>query len=143
MSRPSLTDPEERRDARQRSRGQALAEFGIVISVLIFVFLTVFQVSYLVYQDYVAINLVREGANLILRQDSLDVAESAIRAAQANPNFDADTKLILSVVQLGAGGPNNNRPIIMQRHVAGTLSGASALGDPSSSSYGGGPSYTA
>src|SRR5207302_10202903 len=90
-----------------------------------------------------AIKLAREGANLISRQSSLDVAESAIRAAQADPRFDADTRLVLSVVQLGAGGPNANKPVITQRHAAGMPTGASLLGDPPSSSYGPGPTYTA
>jgi len=46
-------------------------------------------------------------------------------------------------VQLGAGGPNANKPIITQRHAAGMPTGASLLGEPPSSSYGGGPAYTA
>jgi len=141
--RPSLTGPEQTREARGRSRGQTLAEFGIVLSLLMVVALGIFQVCYLIYQQYGAMNLAREGANLISRLSSLDVAESAIRAAQADPRFDADTRLVLSVVQLGAGGPNANKPIITQRHAAGMPTGASLLGEPPSSSYGGGPAYTA
>ena len=92
--------------------------------------------------QYIAINLAREGANLALREKSLDVVESAIRSAR--PDFDADTKLILSVVELGPpGGPTAGDPIITQRHVAGTLTGASVLGEPPPSSYGAGPTYTA
>jgi len=144
MAGGSLTGPEETRDARRSSQGQTLAEFGIVISVLIVMILGIFQVGYLIYQDYVAMNLAREAGNLILRQQSLDEAEAAIRSARENPAFDAETRLILSVVQLGAsGGPNQNRPIIIQRHVAGNLSGPSVLGDPPSSSYSVGPTYTA
>src|SRR3989442_4217193 len=143
MSRAPLTGSEKMREASRRSRGQALAEFGLVLSLLMVVALGIFQVGYLIYQQYGAMNLAREGANLISRQSSLDVAEAAIRSAQADPNFDADTRLVLSVVQLGAGGPNHDKPVIIQRHVAGTLSGVSVLGDPPSSSYGRGPSYTA
>ena len=140
--RPSLTGPEQTREAKGRSRGQTLAEFGITISLLIVLILGIFQVGYLIYQQYVAINLAREGANLALREKSLDVVESAIRSAR--PDFDADTKLILSVVELGPpGGPNANKPIITQRHAAGMPTGASLLGEPPSSSYGGGPAYTA
>ena len=140
--RPSLTGPEQTREARGRSRGQTLAEFGITISLLIVLILGIFQVGYLIYQQYMAINLAREGANLALRETSLDVVESAIRSAR--PDFDADTKLILSVVQLGPkGGPNAGEPIITQRHAAGTLTGASVLGEPPPSSYGAGPTYTA
>ena len=143
MSRAPITGSEKMREESRRSRGQALAEFGIVLSLLMVVALGIFQVCYLIYQQYGAMNLAREGANLISRQSSLDVAESAIRAAQADPRFDADTRLVLSVVQLGAGGPNANKPIITQRHAAGMPTGASLLGDPPSSSYGPGPTYTA
>jgi len=140
--RPSLTGPEQTREARGRSRGQTLAEFGITISLLIVLILGIFQVGYLIYQQYIAINLAREGANLALRETSLDVVEAAIRSAR--PDFDADTKLILSVVELGPkGGPNAGEPIITQRHAAGTLTGASVLGEPPPSSYGAGPTYTA
>ena len=140
--RPSLTGPEQTREARGRSRGQTLAEFGITISLLIVLILGIFQVGYLIYQQYIAINLAREGANLALREKSLDVVESAIRSAR--PDFDADTKLILSVVELGPpGGPTAGDPIITQRHAAGTLTGASVLGEPPPSSYGAGPTYTA
>ena len=143
MSRAPLTGSEKMREASRRSRGQALAEFGIVLSLLMVLALGIFQVCYLIYQQYGAMNLAREGANLILRQSSLDIAESAIRAAQADPRFDADTRLLLSVVQLGSAGPNAGKPIITQRHAAGMPTGASLLGDPPSSSYGPGPTYTA
>src|SRR6266478_1746118 len=138
MSRPSLTHPEETRRAKRRSRGQTLAEFGVSISLLMVVFLGIFQVSYLIYQQYVALNLAREGANLILRDTStrsFDATFSAIRSAVADPQF-ADTRLILSVVQLGtAPGPNEGNPIIMNRHAWGMSTGASVLGDPPSDSY--------
>jgi len=143
MSRAPITGSEKMREASRRSRGQALAEFGIVLSLLMVLALGIFQVCYLIYQQYGAMNLAREGANLILRQSSLDIAESAIRAAQADPRFDADTRLLLSVVQLGSAGPNAGKPIITQRHAAGMPTGASLLGDPPSSSYGPGPTYTA
>ena len=134
MSRPSLTHPEETRRAKRRSRGQALAEFGVTISLLLVVLLGIFQVSYLIYQQYVALNLAREGANLILRQSTFD--DTAAAMAQTDPQFDANTRLILSVVELGLpGGPNADKAIITQRHAWGMPVGASALGDPPSGSY--------
>jgi len=134
MSKPSLTHPEETRRAKRRSRGQALAEFGITISLLMVVLLGIFQVSYLIYQQYVALNLAREGANLILRQSTFDDAAAAM--AQADPQFDANTRLILSVVELGPSGePNAAKAIIPQRHAWGMPVGASALGDPPPGSY--------
>ena len=98
------------------------------------VLLGIFQVSYLIYQQYVALNLAREGANLILRQSTFDDAAAAM--AQADPQFDANTRLILSVVELGpSGGPNAAKAIITQRHAWGMPVGASVLGDPPSGSY--------
>ena len=140
MSRPSHSGREETRDAKQRPRGQTLAEFGVTISLLLVVLLGIFQVSYLIYQQYVAVNLAREGANIILRptadNKSFDQAAAAIRAALADPQFDSDTRLILSVVRLGDDpGPNFGNPIIIQRHAWGMPTGASVLGDPPSDSY--------
>src|SRR5436189_1476834 len=143
MSRAPITGSEKMREASRRSRGQALAEFGIVLSLLMVVALGIFQVGYLIYQQYGAMNLAREGANLISRQSSLDVAESAIRAAQADPRCDADTRLVLSGGQLGAGGPNANKPVYTQRHAAGMPTARACSGIPPSSSYRPGPTYTA
>src|SRR6266478_4599420 len=133
MSRPSHRGPDETRDAKRRWRGQVLAEFGITISLLMVVLLGIFQVSYLIYQQYVALNLAREGANLILRQSTFDDAAAAM--AQTDLEFDANTRLILSVVELGGPGPMENRPIITHRHAWGMPTGASVLGDPPSGSY--------
>jgi TadE-like protein len=135
MSRPSYTGPGKTCDARRRPGGQTLAEFGITISLLMVVLLGIFQVSYLIYQQYVAVNLAREGANLILRDTtnrSFDDTFSALRSAVADRQF-AETRLILSVVQLGTDpGPNEGNPIIMNRHAWGMSTGASVLGDPPS-----------
>src|SRR5947207_866572 len=118
MSRPSLRYPEETRRAKRRSRGQALAEFGVTISLLLVVLLGIFQVSYLIYQQYVALNLAREGANLILRQSTFDDAAAAM--AQADPQFDTNTRLILSVVQLPLpAAPNAAKAIAPQPHAWG------------------------
>src|SRR5881296_120494 len=134
MSRPSPARPGEMRDTRRHSRGQTLAEFGVTLPLLMAVLLGIFQVSYLIYQQYVALNLAREGANLILRQSTFDDAAAAM--AQADPQFDANTRLILSVVELGPpGGPNAGKAIITHRHAWGMPVGASVLGDPLSGSY--------
>jgi len=142
MSRPSPARPGETRDTRRHSRGQTLAEFGVTLPLLMAVILGIFQVSYLIYQQYVAVNLAREGANLILRKSPFDTAAAAIRLA--DPQFDADTSLILSVVQLGTTpGPNLGNAIIIQRHAWGMSTGKSVLGDPPSSSYDPKNDYTA
>ena len=121
---------------RRYSRGQTLAEIGIVMPLLMMLLLVIFQVGYLIYQQYEAINLAREAANLMFRDTNLDHAESAIKAAQLTRDFDTDVKLILSVVEFGPpGSANADVPIIFQRHVAGTLSGNSVLGDPATAAY--------
>lgn len=121
---------------RRRSRGQTLAELGIVMPLLMMLLLVIFQVGFLIYQQYEAINLAREAANLMFRDKNLDHAESAIKAAQLTRDFNTDVKLILSVVEFGPpGGPNTDVPIILKRHVAGTLSGQSLLGDPPTAAY--------
>jgi len=79
MSRPSPARPGEMRDTRRHSRGQTLAEFGITLPLLMAVILGIFQVSYLIYQQYVAVNLARVGANLILRKSPFDAAAAASR----------------------------------------------------------------
>jgi TadE-like protein len=137
MSTSSIGGP------KSRAPGQVLAELGLTLSLLLAVVIGTFQVGFLIFQEYVATTLAREGANLILRDSNLDVAESAIRAARGDADFDANTRLILSVVQLGAGGPNANKPIITARRVSGTLTGASVLGDPPAGSYSAGPDYSA
>src|SRR5437879_3394713 len=136
MSRPSRARPGKTGDTRRRSRGQTLAEFGVVLSLLMTVILGIFQVSYLIYQQYVAVNLAREGANLILRQSPFDAAASAIRTGLGDPQFDANTRLILSVVQLGtAPGPNLGTAIIIQRHAVRMSTGTSVLWDTPSYTY--------
>src|SRR5262245_33865098 len=106
--------------SRRRSRGQTLAELGIVMPFLMFVFLGTFQVGFLIYQQYEAINLAREAANIMRSGDDLDVTKAAIEAAQLTRKFDTDVKLILSKLKRGtAGGPNADKPIIVNRLVAG------------------------
>src|SRR5438132_7038424 len=144
-----MEDPMSTASNPRRSRGQTLAELGIVMPFVLILLLGIFQVSFLIYQQYDAINLAREAANITLRDEEhqLDPAVTAISVAQFTPNFDTDVKLILSVVKHPApgelDGPNANKEIIVQRHVAGTLAGTSVLGDPPSSSYGPGPKYSA
>src|SRR5436189_2772314 len=111
MATRSFTALGQTRDTKPRSRGQALVEFGITLPFLLVVIMGTFQLSYLIYQQYTVLNLAREGANLILRdttQSSFDVTAAAIQTALAEslPQFNADTRVILSVLQVGpTGGP--------------------------------------
>ena len=125
-------------------RGQTLVEFSMVLPLLLLLVLGVIEVGYALYENHQIIKLAREGSNLISRQSTLQEAETALLAATTPPiTFNQDGKLILSVVRLGTGGGNLNRPIIAQRRVIGTLSAGSVLGDPDPSAYNGAPNYVA
>jgi hypothetical protein len=125
-------------------RGQTLVEFSMVLPLLLLLVLGVIEVGYALYENHLIIKLAREGSSLISRQSTLQEAENALLAATTPPiSFDHDGKLILSVIRLGTGGGNLNRPIIAQRRVIGTLSAGSVLGDPDPSAYNGAPNYVA
>ncbi len=127
-----------------RQRGQTLVEFAMVMPLLLMLVLGVIELGYALYEKHIITRLAREGSNLISRQGTLQEAENALQAARTPPiTFDADGKLILSVIRLGTGGANLNQPIIAQRRVVGTLSMGSVLGDPVSSAYSGAPNYSA
>jgi hypothetical protein len=51
--------------------------------------------------------------------------------------------MILSIVTLGAGGPNRDEPIVVQRHTIGNLTASSVLGEQPQSAYGPAPDYDA
>ena len=126
------------------ARGQTLAELGILLSFLLVLGVGLIEFGFVLYQGHVVVKVAREGANLISRRVSLADVEAAIRTSRPTVGaFDANTRVILSVVKVGAGGANLDAPIITQRHVVGSVSGASAVGDPPASSYSGGPDYVA
>ncbi len=127
------------------SRGQTLAEVALALPVLIVLLVGTLQVGWALYQGHVVEKVAREAANMISRQVTFGATGTAIQNSQLYPGgpFDPNAKLILSVVRLGTGGPNNNLPIIAQRYTIGSLSGTSAIGNPGTGSYTGGPNYTA
>ena len=136
MTRSAPACP-DRSPPRRRPVGQTLAELGIVMPFLMFLLLGIVQVGYLIYQQYDAIHLAREAANLIARDGDMDQAANAIEKAQLTRNFNSDVKLVLSVLQLGpTGGQNDGVPIIMNRYIPpGSFTGTSVLGDPSPDKY--------
>jgi Flp pilus assembly protein TadG len=126
------------------ARGQSVVEFAMVLPFMLMVALGVIEMGYALYEDHLIVKLAREGANLISRNSTLTEAETALQAAISPPvAFNANGKLILSVVKLGTGGANLNVAIISQRRVVGTLAANSAVGNPASSAYNGSPNYNA
>jgi len=132
------------RSRGRRTRGQALAEFGIVLPFLAMVLLGVVEFGYAIYHSLLIDAVAREGSNLIARDTTMTDAEAALRAGAQGPvQFDSNGRVIFSVIKLGTGGSNNGQPIIAQRYAFGGLSVTSVLGTPPSASYAGSPDYKA
>jgi hypothetical protein len=133
------------RHATWGSRGQTLAEVAIALPLLIVLMVGTMQVGWVLYQCHVSRKIAREGANMLSRQAGFPTTEAVIQGSQPYPGgtFNANAKLILSVVRLGTGGQNNGLPIITSRHSIGSLGGTSQIGDPGGGSYTGAPSYNA
>ncbi|PYV45580.1 MAG: hypothetical protein DMG06_01900 [Acidobacteria bacterium] len=131
------------RTLRQKANGQSVAEFAMVLPLMLLLVLGVIEIGYALYEDHSITKLAREGSNLISRQSTFTEAEAALQGAASAPlTFNSNARLILSVIKLGTGGSNLNQPIISQRHVLGTLSANSVLGEPPSTSYTGSPNYS-
>src|SRR6266404_4520556 len=119
---------------RRHEAGQALFELGVI------------EFGYALFQVQLVTSMAREGSNLIARQVTINDAEAALQTMSGLVRFDANSTLILSVVRLGVGGPsapNNNVPIIVQRHSVSAFAASSVLGDPPPDAYQGSPDYNA
>ena len=129
---------------RCKSEGQSVVELALVLPLILLLVLGVIEMGYALYEDHLIIKLAREGSNLISRQSTFTEVEAALQAAASAPvTFDANGKLILSVIKLGTGGANLDKPIISQRHVLGSLNASSILGEPPATAYDGTPNYAA
>jgi TadE-like protein len=134
----------QRHPIRRTQSGQALAEFGVVLPLLLLLVLGVIEFGYAIYRSLLIDALAREGSNLISRHTTLTDTETALRsAAPAAVPLDSNGCVILSVIKLGTGGANINRPIVYQRYRFGSLSATSVLGSQPTGSYGPGPDYVA
>jgi hypothetical protein len=134
--------PEAR--SQRRTRGQTVTEFALAAPVLLLFMLGVSDVGYGIYQSQVIATLAREGANLISRHGTLADAETALRAVASGPvAFDTNGTVILSVLKLGTGGANKDKPILAQRHRFGALNVPSALGDPPAGAFRSDPEHAA
>jgi hypothetical protein len=130
--------------ARCKSEGQSVVELAMVLPLILLLVLGVIEMGYALYEDHLIIKLAREGSNLISRQSTFTEVEAALQAATSAPvTFDANGKLILSVIKLGTGGANLDKPIISQRHFLGSLTASSIIGEPPGTSYYGAPNYAA
>lgn len=131
--------------ARRGQRGQSMAEFGIVLPVLIGLMLGMIEIGWALYQSQVAASIAREGSNLISRNVTFVAAQQAvISVGNIGPVRtgvgQANTKVFFSVIRLGTSGNNNNQAIISQRFSWGGLTATSRLGNPAQSKYASPPS---
>jgi hypothetical protein len=123
-----------------------MAEFAMVLPLLIVLALGVIEVSLALYDQHVITKLTREGANLISRDSTIQDAAAALRAMSVRPvNFDNGSKVIFSVIKRGAttGTPNFDRLILYQRAEFGNMTGSSTIRTQGGASFGGAPNYEA
>ena len=129
------------------SSGQSLAEFAMVLPILLLMVLGVVEVGYALLDQLAVTRLSREGSNLISRDTSIQDAETAIKSMSSSPvNFANGSTLIFSVVKKGAtvGSNNYNKLVLYQRRQFGTFSGsAQSQVNHAGGSFGGAPDYQA
>ncbi len=131
------------RHRSRQTRGQVFVEFAIVLPVLVVLLLIMLELGSVFLQQQAISTVAREGANLISRQTTLADAELALSSMASGLPFGSDATVILSVVQLGAGGRNGGEPIIAHRRMFGAVPESSTFGNPPAGAYGGPPAYAA
>jgi hypothetical protein len=133
------------RQARD-ARGQSMMEFALVLPLLCLVALGVVEVSFALLDQHVVTRLSREGANLISRDVTLQVASQALRSMTSRPlDLDSNAAVIFTVIRKGAttNTPNYNEDIISQRFQFGALSGVNSSLRAPGGSFAGPPNYQA
>ena len=82
---------------------------------MLLIFLGVVDMGYLLLDQHVVTKLSREGSNLISRNTSLQDAAAAMKGMSSRPvNFDANSRMILSVIRKVAtgGSANYNKEVL-------------------------------
>jgi hypothetical protein len=130
----------------QRSSGQSLVEFALVLPLVIVLSLGVIEFGYALLDQHVVTKLTREGSNLISRDVTLQDAVTALRSMTTRPvNFDDGSRVIFSVIKKVAttGAANYDKIVLYQRHEYGTLAAQSMLQTAGVPTFGGAPNYEA
>jgi len=131
---------------RHNERGQSIIEMALILPLLLVVVLGVVEVSYALMDQHVVTKLTREGSNLISRDTSLQDAANALKSMSSRPvNFDANSKVIFTVIRKGAstGTSNFGKDIVYQRYEYGALAASSALQTKGAVTFGVAPDYQA
>lgn len=131
----------------KRENGQSIVEFSLALPLLLLITMGVIETSYALLDQHVVTKLTREGSNLISRDVTLQDARVAMLTMSTRPvNFDANAKIILSVLKKGStvGTVNFDKVILYQRHQYGVLANAnSKLTTAGVANFGGAPDYIA
>lgn len=87
------------------SRGQALAEFAMVLPLLLFLFLGMVEIGNALAVSHNLSKLTREGANLASRGTSLDTVITVLSSTGRDIRLDRRGGSIVSRVEIRAAGP--------------------------------------
>ena len=127
-------------------RGQSIIEMAMMLPILTVVALGVVELSWALLDQHVVTKLTREGSNLISRDVSLLDAATALRNMASRPvNFDANARVIFSVIKRGntAGTANFDKDILYQRYEYGSYAASSQLTTRGSGNFAGAPDFQA
>jgi Flp pilus assembly protein TadG len=135
------------RTAASAEAGQSVAEFAMVLPLLLTAALGVVEVGYFLLDQHVVTRVSREGSNLISRDTSLLDAGTAIRDMGTRPvDLNTNARVIFSVIKkvATAGAVNYDKEVLYQRSAYGALGTAtSKLTTQGTGAFGGAPDYVA
>ena len=112
------------------SRGHALAEFALVLPVLLFLIVAVIDIGHLVQTRLILTNVSREGGSIGSRQSPLDASLTDLLLASGRP-LDLggnDAKVVVSRIESGKRRADPE-PKILSQYERGGLAVASAIDD--------------
>jgi len=118
------------RPSLRGERGQSIVEMAMILPLLCLVVLGVVELSWALLDQHVVTRLTREGANLISRDASMTDTANALKNMSSRPvNFDANSRLILSVIKRPAtiGAANFDKDILYARYEYGAYGASSKL----------------
>ena len=125
------------------TEGQSIVEFALCLPVLLLLSLGVVETSNALMSQHVITKIAREGSNMISRETKLSATGTALQSMSASPaTFNANTKVIFSVLMRSSTGANSGFLVLYQRYEFGNMAlGVSKLNG--SGSFNSANDYTA